>query len=73
MSGRLQEFIITSNDVVDDEGELTHYDFYAYVESVNAVEALNDLKWVEAMNEELESIEVNNTLSLDTPLKKRKL
>lgn len=56
--------MITSNDVVDDECELVHYAFNAYTESVNIIEELKDSKWVEAVNEELKSIEVNNTWSL---------
>lgn len=36
MPARLKECVITSDDVVDDEGELVHYTFYAYSEPVNA-------------------------------------
>ena len=64
MSARLQDCVITSDDVVDEEGELVHYAFYADVEPVNAAEALKDSKWMKSMNEELKSIEVNNTWSL---------
>ncbi|XP_058733869.1 uncharacterized mitochondrial protein AtMg00820-like [Vicia villosa] len=64
MSLRLQECVITLNDAVDNEGELVHCVLYVDVEPVNATEALKDLKWVKAMNEELKSIEVNNTWSL---------
>ena len=64
MPARLQECVITPDDVVDEEGELVHYAFYADVEPVNAAEALKDSKWMKAMDEELKSIEVNNTWSL---------
>ena len=64
MPARLQECVITSDDVVDEEGELVHYAFYADVEPVNATETLKDSKWMKAMDEELKSIEVNNTWSL---------
>ena len=64
MPARLQDCVITSDDVIDDEGELVHYAFYADVEPVNAAEALKDSKWVKAMNEEVKSIEDNNTWSL---------
>jgi hypothetical protein len=47
--------------MVNDKGELVHYTFYAYVEPVNAAEALKYSKWMKAMDEELKSIEVNNT------------
>jgi hypothetical protein len=48
--------MITSDDMVNEEGELVHYAFYADVKPVNADEALKDSKWVKAMNEELKSI-----------------
>jgi hypothetical protein len=64
MSARLQECVITSDDVVNEEGELVNYAFYADVEPVNAAETLKHSKWMKAMNEELKSIEVNNTWSL---------
>lgn len=64
MSTRLQECVITSNDFVDDEGELVNYVFYADTEPVKIAEALKDSEWMKAMNEELKSIEVNNTRSL---------
>ena len=44
LSARLQDCVVTSYDVVDDEGELVHYAFYVYVELVNAAEALKDSK-----------------------------
>ena len=46
--------------MVDDEGELVHYAFYANVEPITAAEALKDSKWVKAINEEVKSIEDNN-------------
>ena len=44
MPAGLQDCVITSNDVIDNEGELVHYAFYTDVEPVNAAEALKDLK-----------------------------
>ena len=64
MPASLRDYVTTSNEVVDDEGELVHYTFYADVEPVNAAEALKDSKWVKAMIEEVKSIEDNNTWSL---------
>lgn len=64
MPARLQECVFTFDYVVDDEGELIHYAFYADFERVNVAETLKDSKWVKAMNEELKSMEVNNTWSL---------
>ncbi|XP_050897603.1 uncharacterized mitochondrial protein AtMg00810-like [Lathyrus oleraceus] len=45
MPARLRECVIKSDDVVDDEGELVCYAFYADVELVNVVEALKDSNW----------------------------
>ena len=64
MPARFQDCAITSDDVIDNKGELVHYSFYADVEPVNAAEALKDSKWVKAMNDEVKSIEDNNTWSL---------
>ena len=64
MPARLQDCVITSYDVINDEGELVHYAFYADIEPVNATEALKDSKWVKEMNEEVKSIVDNNTGSL---------
>ncbi|KAI5422294.1 hypothetical protein KIW84_045665 [Lathyrus oleraceus] len=50
--------------MVNDEGELVHYDFYVDVEPVNVAKALKDSIWMKVMNEELKSIEVNHTWSL---------
>ena len=50
MPARLQDCVITSNDVVDNKGELVHYAFYGDVEPVNGAKTLKDLKWVKAMN-----------------------
>ena len=61
MPARLQECVITSDDVVDNEGELVHYAFYTNVEPINVAETLKDSKWVKVMKEELKTIKVNNT------------
>ena len=49
MPARLQDYVITSDDMVDNEGEMVHYAFYADVKPVNATEALKDSKWVKVM------------------------
>lgn len=51
--------MITSDDVVNDKGELVHYIFYADIEPVNVTQTLNKLEWMQDMMEELKSIEVN--------------
>lgn len=64
MLARLQECVITSDDVVNDKSDLVHYAFYADTASINVTEALKDSKWMQAMIEELKSIKVNKTWSL---------
>ncbi|MCI62810.1 retrotransposon protein, partial [Trifolium medium] len=64
MPARIQDFEITPDDQVNDDGELVHYAFLADTEPVNMTEALNNPKWISAMTEELNSIESNDTWSL---------
>lgn len=64
MHAKLQECVITSYDMVDDEGELVNYAFYANIELINIAEEIKDSRWVQAMKEELKYKEVNNTWSL---------
>lgn len=40
MPARLQDCMITSDDMINDDGELVHYPFYANNEPVNVTEAL---------------------------------
>lgn len=61
---RMQECVISLDDMVNDEGKLVHYALYADTEPVNVVEALKDSKWMQAMMKELKSIEVNKTWAL---------
>ncbi|KAI5393034.1 hypothetical protein KIW84_060256 [Lathyrus oleraceus] len=72
MSERLQECPITSDDVVNNEGELVHYAFYADTGPVNVVEALKDSRWMKAMVDNVKSIEDNGTWSLVEFLKGKK-
>ncbi|MCI46293.1 hypothetical protein A2U01_0067533, partial [Trifolium medium] len=64
MPARLQECEIALDSQVNDEGELVHYAFLADTEPVSMNEALSDPKWINAMTEELNSIEHNDTWSL---------
>lgn len=50
--------------MVDDEGEIVHYAFYADTEPINVVEALKNSKWMHVMKEALKSIEDNKNWSL---------
>ncbi|KAK2359039.1 hypothetical protein QL285_096166 [Trifolium repens] len=69
---RLQEFEMNRDDEVTDDGDLVHLAYYADSELVNVEAALKDKKWLKAMNEELESIEDNQTWELvDLPRGKK--
>ncbi|GKU98369.1 hypothetical protein SLEP1_g11381 [Rubroshorea leprosula] len=57
----LQDYEVTLDDEVDDDGELVHFAFFADSEPVTFEEAIQDSRWVNAMNEEIEAIERNNT------------
>ncbi|GAU26253.1 hypothetical protein TSUD_224440 [Trifolium subterraneum] len=61
---RLNDCIITSDNDVNAEGDLVHLAFNAEAEPVNFEDAVKDEKWLNAMNEEIESIERNNTWEL---------
>lgn len=65
MLARLHERVITLDDGVNDEGDLVYYNFYEYIKPINVIEALKDLKWIQAMMEQLKSIEVNKTWSIE--------
>lgn len=64
MPTRLHKCVITSYDVINDEGELVHYAFYVDIEPINADETLKDSRWIKAMVDEIKSIEDNDTWSL---------
>ncbi|GKU93614.1 hypothetical protein SLEP1_g7191 [Rubroshorea leprosula] len=49
------------DDEVDDDGELVHFAFFVDSEPVTFEEAIQDPRWVNAMNEEIKAIERNNT------------
>lgn len=57
MPQRLQEYMIILDYVINNEGDLVHYSFYADTDPINVGEALNDSKWIHARVEELKSIE----------------
>lgn len=59
---------------LDDNGDLVHFAFLADSEPVRLADAIQHLKWQEAMNEELMAIEKNNIrtqigFNLDVPIK----
>ncbi|GAU17221.1 hypothetical protein TSUD_324240 [Trifolium subterraneum] len=69
---RLQDCEVTSDNQVNDEGDIMHYAFLADTELISVIEALNNPKWINAMTEEMDSIEKNDIWSLvDLPRGKK--
>ena len=68
-SSRLQGFEVHIDDTVTDKGkllpsEVVHIALFADVELLSFAQAIKEGKWVEAMKEELQSIERNETWEL---------
>ncbi|GAU11617.1 hypothetical protein TSUD_346090 [Trifolium subterraneum] len=63
-SAKLNDCIITIDNEINVEGDLVHLAFNGEAEPVNFENAVKDEKWLSAMNEEIESIERNNTWEL---------
>ncbi|MCI03247.1 retrovirus-related pol polyprotein from transposon tnt 1-94 [Trifolium medium] len=61
---RLNDCIITRDNEITEEGDLVHLAFNAETEPVDFEDAVKSEKWLSAMNEEIESIERNNTWEL---------
>ncbi|KAK2405219.1 hypothetical protein QL285_054482 [Trifolium repens] len=73
-SSRLNDHVVTSDNAVNDEGDLIHFALLADAEPINLNEALNNKVWKKAMEEELRSIEKNQTWKLVAlPDKKKKI
>ena len=71
---RLTDCEITSDNAVNDEGDLTHFALLADAEPINYKEALKIDVWKRAMVEELQSIERNQIWELiNLPDKKKKI
>ncbi|MCI41636.1 hypothetical protein A2U01_0062869 [Trifolium medium] len=58
---RLNDCIITRDNEITVDGDLVHLAFNVEAEPVNFEDAVKNEKWLSAMNEEIESIERNNT------------
>jgi transposase InsO family protein len=73
-SSRLNDHVVTSDNAVNDEGDLIHFALLADAEPINLNEALKNKVWKKAMEEELRSIEKNQTWKLVAlPDKKKKI
>ncbi|KAK2442743.1 putative mitochondrial protein [Trifolium repens] len=69
---RLADCEIAPDNAVNNEGEIVHYAMLADTEPIDVKAALKSKVWKEAMNEELRSIEKNNTWDLcDLPSDKK--
>ena len=63
-SVRLNEYELFPDQAITEDGELINEVMIAELEPVTLEQALNDSKWKAAMQEELKSIEKNNTWEL---------
>ena len=71
-STRLAGHEVTPNNLVNDEGEFVHFALLANAEPINYEVALNEYVWKNAMIEELNSINRNNTWELtEVPASKK--
>jgi glycine cleavage system H lipoate-binding protein len=61
---RLNEYDVFPDQVITEDGELVNEAMIAELEPVTLSEALKDSNWLNAMKEELKSIEKNNTWTL---------
>lgn len=71
---RFQDFDMVTDTAVNSEGDLIHFALFAEAEPVTFEEAVQDTKWIQAMEEELRSIERNGTWKLvELPSNKRSI
>lgn len=49
MLAKLQNSVVTLDNIINDEGELVHYTFYANTKPMNLTEELKDPIWMNAM------------------------
>ncbi|KAK2355926.1 putative mitochondrial protein [Trifolium repens] len=74
VSSRLNDHIVTSDSAVNDDGDLIHFALLAGSEPIDYKDALKSRVWKKAMEDELHSIEKNQTWKLvNLPDKKRKI
>lgn len=49
MLAKLQNCVVTPDNIINDEGELVHYTFYANTKPMNLTEEIKDPIWMNAM------------------------
>ena len=54
---RLNDFEMLNDGAINDEGEIVHFALLAESEPLTVEEAMQNKKWIKAMNEEVNSIE----------------
>ena len=71
LPARLQDYVITNDNDVSDE-ELVNFALFADCDPVTFEDAAQDGRWVQAMDEEIHSIEKNNTWEITSLPKGKK-
>lgn len=56
---RLQDYELVTDSAVNAEDDLVHFALFAENEPIDFTEAMQDVKWIKAMEDELRSIEKN--------------
>lgn len=64
LPSRLQDYDMESDSAVNADGDLVHFALFCETELVSVDEAMEDPKWIGAMEEELKSIDRNQTWEL---------
>nr|KYP68042.1 Retrovirus-related Pol polyprotein from transposon TNT 1-94 [Cajanus cajan] len=69
---RFKGFEMTSDANVNEDGDIVHFALFSEVEPVSFKEAIEDRKWVDAMTEEIRSMEKNQVWELVSLPKSKK-
>ena len=71
MSAHVKDYEVMKDTEITDEG-LFNFSIFANCDPISYEEATSDEKWIQAMNEDIQSIQKNNTWELTTlPVEKK--
>lgn len=57
----MHDYELVTNSAVNSEGDLIHFALFVEAEPVDFDDAIQDTKWIKAMEDELSAIEKNRT------------
>ena len=71
MPAHVKDYEVMKDTEITDEG-LVNFSIFANCDPISYEEATSDEKWIQAMNEDIQSIQKNNTWELTTlPVEKK--